>query len=146
MPHSGIQLKLDRGGGVTLFAGTTEIGQGSDDVLVAIVAEVLGIGTNDIRIYSGDTDLEPVDLQIASQPRHADGRGTRPSKPPNEPRPCWWTPWPKNFRYPRSGSAVADISGFRFCGSGKKSHFPRSCLPGEPPVWHDRNRRLLHAA
>jgi 4-hydroxybenzoyl-CoA reductase subunit alpha len=62
MPHSGIQLKLDRGGGVTLFTGTTEIGQGSDDVLAAIVAEVLGIGTNDIRVYSGDTDLGPVDL------------------------------------------------------------------------------------
>jgi 4-hydroxybenzoyl-CoA reductase subunit alpha len=62
MPHSGIQLKLDRGGGVTLFTGTTEIGQGSDDVLAAIVAEVLGIATNDIRVYSGDTDLGPVDL------------------------------------------------------------------------------------
>jgi len=62
MPHSGIQLKLDRGGGVTLFTGTTEIGQGSDDVLAAIVAEVLGIGPNDIRVYSGDTDLGPVDL------------------------------------------------------------------------------------
>jgi 4-hydroxybenzoyl-CoA reductase subunit alpha len=62
MPHSGIQLKLDRGGGVTLQAGTTEIGQGSDDVLAAIVAEVLGIRTEDIRVYSGDTDLGPVDL------------------------------------------------------------------------------------
>jgi 4-hydroxybenzoyl-CoA reductase subunit alpha len=62
MPHSGIQLKLDRGGGVTLQAGTTEIGQGSDDVLSAIVAEVLGLKTDDIRVYSGDTDLGPVDL------------------------------------------------------------------------------------
>ncbi len=62
MPHSGIQLKLDRGGGVTLFTGTTEIGQGSDDVLAAIVAEVLGVRPFDIRIYSGDTDLGPVDL------------------------------------------------------------------------------------
>lgn len=62
MPHSGIQLKLDRGGGVTLQAGTTEIGQGSDDVLSAIVAEVLGLETRDIRVYSGDTDLGPVDL------------------------------------------------------------------------------------
>ncbi len=34
MPHSGVQLKLDRGGGVTVFCGATEIGQGSDDVLV----------------------------------------------------------------------------------------------------------------
>jgi len=62
MPHSGIQLKLDRGGGVTLQAGTTEIGQGSDDVLAAVVAEILGLQTADIRVYSGDTDLGPVDL------------------------------------------------------------------------------------
>ena len=62
MPHSGVQLKLDRGGGVTLFCGATEIGQGSDDVLAGIVAEVLGIEVFDIRVYTGDTDLGPVDL------------------------------------------------------------------------------------
>src|SRR5439155_15230774 len=39
MPHSGVQLKLDRSGGVTAFCGATEIGQGSADVLVARVAE-----------------------------------------------------------------------------------------------------------
>ena len=62
MPHSGVQLKLDRGGGVTIFCGATEIGQGSDDVLAGIVAEVLGLDTFDIRLYTGDTDLGPVDL------------------------------------------------------------------------------------
>jgi 4-hydroxybenzoyl-CoA reductase alpha subunit len=62
MPHSGVQLKLDRGGGVAIFCGATEIGQGSDDVLAAIVAEVLGIDTFDIRLFTGDTDLGPVDL------------------------------------------------------------------------------------
>ncbi|HXJ17243.1 MAG TPA: molybdopterin cofactor-binding domain-containing protein [Candidatus Polarisedimenticolia bacterium] len=62
MPHTGIQLKLDRGGGVTIFSGTSEIGQGSDDILAAVVAEVLGVTTYDIRVYSGDTDLGPVDL------------------------------------------------------------------------------------
>jgi 4-hydroxybenzoyl-CoA reductase subunit alpha len=62
MPHSGVQLKLDRSGGVTAFCGATEIGQGSDDVLVACVAEVLGIDPNDIRAVTGDTDLTPVDL------------------------------------------------------------------------------------
>ncbi len=36
LPHSGVQLKLDRSGGVTVFCGATEIGQGSDDVLVAL--------------------------------------------------------------------------------------------------------------
>ena len=62
MPHSGVQLKLDRSGGVTAFCGATEIGQGSDDVLVACVAEVLGIDPIDIRAVTGDTDLTPVDL------------------------------------------------------------------------------------
>jgi 4-hydroxybenzoyl-CoA reductase subunit alpha len=62
MPQSGVQLKLDRGGGVTVFCGSSEIGQGSDDMLAAIVAEALGIDTFDIRVYTGDTDLGPVDL------------------------------------------------------------------------------------
>src|SRR5260370_6558417 len=62
MPHSGVQLKLDRSGGVTAFCGATEIGQGSDDVLVGCVAEVLGIDPIDIRAVTGDTDLAPVDL------------------------------------------------------------------------------------
>jgi 4-hydroxybenzoyl-CoA reductase subunit alpha len=62
LPHSGVQLKLDRSGGVTVFCGATEIGQGSDDVLVAIVAEVLGIDPFDVRAVTGDTDLTPVDL------------------------------------------------------------------------------------
>ena len=62
MPHSGVQLKLDRSGGVTVFCGATEIGQGSDDVLVACIAEVLGIEPFDIRPVTGDTDLTPVDL------------------------------------------------------------------------------------
>jgi 4-hydroxybenzoyl-CoA reductase alpha subunit len=62
MPHSGVQLKLDRSGGVTAFCGATEIGQGSDDVLVGCVAEVLGIEPIDIRAVTGDTDLTPVDL------------------------------------------------------------------------------------
>jgi len=62
MPHSGVQLKLDRSGGVTAFCGATEIGQGSDDVLVACVAEILGVDPSDVRAVTGDTDLTPVDL------------------------------------------------------------------------------------
>ena len=49
MPQSGVQLKLDRGGGVTVFCGSTDIGQGSDSILASIVAEVLGIDPFDIR-------------------------------------------------------------------------------------------------
>jgi 4-hydroxybenzoyl-CoA reductase subunit alpha len=62
LPHSGVQIKLDRSGGVTVFCGATEIGQGSDDVLVGIVAEILGIDPFDVRAVTGDTDLTPVDL------------------------------------------------------------------------------------
>ncbi|MHC4938097.1 MAG: xanthine dehydrogenase family protein molybdopterin-binding subunit [Planctomycetota bacterium] len=62
MPHSGVQLKLDRGGGVTAFCGATDIGQGSDTVLAACVAEVLGVDIMDVRVCVSDTDLTPVDL------------------------------------------------------------------------------------
>ena len=62
MPQSGVQLKLDRSGNVAVFCGEAEIGQGSDSVLAAIVAEVLGISLSDIRLCVADTDLTPVDL------------------------------------------------------------------------------------
>ena len=62
MPHSGVQLKCDRGGGVTVFCGSTDIGQGSDSVLAYIVAEVLGVGVADVQVVTADTDLTPVDL------------------------------------------------------------------------------------
>jgi 4-hydroxybenzoyl-CoA reductase alpha subunit len=62
MPHSGVQLKCDRGGGVTVFCGSTEIGQGSDSILAYIVAEVLGVAVDEIAVVTGDTDLTPVDL------------------------------------------------------------------------------------
>ena len=62
MPHSGVQLKLDRGGGVTAFCGATDIGQGSDTVLAACTAEILGVDIMDVRVCVSDTDLTPVDL------------------------------------------------------------------------------------
>src|SRR5438445_13538122 len=62
MPHSGVQLRCDRGGGVTVFCGSTEIGQGSDSILAYIVAEILGIDPFDIAVVTADTDLTPVDL------------------------------------------------------------------------------------
>ncbi|HEV7518056.1 MAG TPA: molybdopterin cofactor-binding domain-containing protein, partial [Thermoanaerobaculia bacterium] len=62
MPQSGVQLKLDRSGCVAVFCGESEIGQGSDSILAAVVAEVLGVGLGDIRLCVADTDLTPVDL------------------------------------------------------------------------------------
>jgi 4-hydroxybenzoyl-CoA reductase subunit alpha len=62
MPQSGVQLKLDRSGGVAVFCGEAEIGQGSDSVLAAVIAEVLGVDLEDLRLCVADTDLTPVDL------------------------------------------------------------------------------------
>ncbi len=55
-------MKIDRGGCVTVFCGSTDIGQGSDSVLAAIVAEELGIDPDQVIIVTADTDLTPVDL------------------------------------------------------------------------------------
>jgi len=47
---------------VTVFCGSTEIGQGSDSILAYIVAEILGVDPLHIRVVTADTDLTPVDL------------------------------------------------------------------------------------
>lgn len=62
MPHSNVMLKLDIDGGVTIYTGTAEIGQGSDTVQVQIVAEELGVTLDRVRIISADSDLTPMDL------------------------------------------------------------------------------------
>ncbi|HEU5189121.1 MAG TPA: molybdopterin cofactor-binding domain-containing protein [Methylomirabilota bacterium] len=62
MPHSGVVVRADRSGGVSILCGATDIGQGSDSVLAYLVAEVLGIEPKDIRVHVADTDLTPVDL------------------------------------------------------------------------------------
>jgi 4-hydroxybenzoyl-CoA reductase subunit alpha len=61
MPHSEVQIKVDRGG-VTAYCGAMDIGQGSDAVLASIVAEELGIQAADVRLVTADTDTTPIDL------------------------------------------------------------------------------------
>src|SRR5262245_52071772 len=62
MPHSAVQIRLDRGGGVTVYCGATDIGQGSTSVLACVVAEELGAALGDIHLETADTTLTPVDL------------------------------------------------------------------------------------
>jgi len=62
MPQSGVQIRLDRSGCVTVYCGEAEVGQGSDSVLAAIVAEVLGVELADVHLCVADTALTPVDL------------------------------------------------------------------------------------
>src|SRR5438094_315939 len=61
MPHSEVQIKVDRGG-VTAYCGAMDIGQGSDSVLAAIVAEQLGLQPKDVRLVTADSDTTPIDL------------------------------------------------------------------------------------
>ncbi|HEY5637313.1 MAG TPA: molybdopterin cofactor-binding domain-containing protein [Burkholderiales bacterium] len=62
MPHSGVQILLDRSGQVAVYCGATELGQGSDDVLAALVSEALGIDPAEVRCITGDTGITPIDL------------------------------------------------------------------------------------
>src|SRR5438128_752245 len=61
-PPCGAEIRIDRGGGVTVMCGTSEIGQGSDMVLASVTAEALGVLPEDVHVVSGDTSLAPVDL------------------------------------------------------------------------------------
>ncbi|MDI7261328.1 MAG: molybdopterin-dependent oxidoreductase [Thermodesulfobacteriota bacterium] len=55
-------VKLHDDGSATLYTGVTEMGQGSDTTMAQIVAEELGLGLEDIKVVSGDTELCPIDL------------------------------------------------------------------------------------
>jgi carbon-monoxide dehydrogenase large subunit len=52
----GAEVRFDRSGGVTLFAGSNSQGQGHETVFTQIVADRLGIHPDDIRYVQGDTD------------------------------------------------------------------------------------------
>jgi len=62
MPHSTVNIKIDRDGGVVVFTGASEIGQGSDTMTAQIAAEVLGCSLSRIRVIAADTDLTPIDI------------------------------------------------------------------------------------
>src|SRR6266516_874488 len=62
LPHSAVQIRLDRGGGVTVYCGSTDIGQGLTSILAYIVAEELGVQPERIHLQTADTALTPVDL------------------------------------------------------------------------------------
>jgi 4-hydroxybenzoyl-CoA reductase subunit alpha len=62
MPHTSVDVKVDRGGGVAVKCMQIDIGQGSDSVLAMTVAEVLGIDPADVQLTCADTDTTPIDL------------------------------------------------------------------------------------
>ncbi len=71
MPHSTVNIKIDRDGGVVVYTGASEIGQGSDTMTAQIAAEVLGCSlvsrAGHCRRYRPDSDrhrflLQPRDV------------------------------------------------------------------------------------
>ena len=57
----GASIKMNDDGSFNLLIGATDLGTGSDTVLAQMAAEVLGITSEDIQVYSSDTDFTPFD-------------------------------------------------------------------------------------
>jgi 4-hydroxybenzoyl-CoA reductase subunit alpha len=62
MPHSTVNIKIDRDGGVVVYTGASEIGQGSDTMTAQIAAEALGCSLPRIKVIAADTDVTPIDI------------------------------------------------------------------------------------
>ncbi len=62
MPQSEVQIKVDRGGGVTVYSMAADVGQGSTSMLATVVAESLGLQPGELSMVTADTELTPVDL------------------------------------------------------------------------------------
>src|SRR5579864_3376679 len=62
MPHSTVNIKIDRDGGVVVYTGASEIGQGSSTMVAQVVAEGLGCTLGRVKVVAADTDLTPIDI------------------------------------------------------------------------------------
>lgn len=62
MPHTTVNIKIDRDAAVTVYSGASDIGQGSDTMQVQVVAEVLGVRPERVKLIAADTELTPIDL------------------------------------------------------------------------------------
>ncbi len=62
MPQSTVHLKIDMDGGITVHSMQADIGQGSNTLLAAIVAEVLGADLDRVHVQRVDSDVSPIDI------------------------------------------------------------------------------------
>ncbi len=60
-------VKIGDDGKLSLFIGLPDMGQSSHTAMAIIAAEVLGISPDDIRVVSGDTDSDPLDVGAFTQ-------------------------------------------------------------------------------
>ncbi|HLE61409.1 MAG TPA: molybdopterin cofactor-binding domain-containing protein [Thermoanaerobaculaceae bacterium] len=62
-PHSNAVIRvLEDGEGATLMIAAAEIGQGSETILLQVVAETLGLDLSDLTMAPCDTSISPIDL------------------------------------------------------------------------------------
>ncbi|HEV2231422.1 MAG TPA: molybdopterin cofactor-binding domain-containing protein, partial [Thermoplasmata archaeon] len=62
MPQCTVHLKVDMDGGIAVHSMQADIGQGSNTLMAAIVAEVLGVDLERVHVIRVDSDVSPVDL------------------------------------------------------------------------------------
>lgn len=60
-PHAAVNLRVDFDGGLTVLTGAADIGQGSNTMAAQMVAQVLGVDWNRIRVISADSAITPKD-------------------------------------------------------------------------------------
>ncbi len=71
-------IKINDDGSFNLLVGATDLGTGSDTILAQIAAETLTVNTDDILVYSSDTDLTPFDVgAYASSTTYLSGNAVR---------------------------------------------------------------------
>jgi len=59
-------VKLNEDGSATIYAGTVEMGQGSETTLAQIAGKELGVALEKIQVLGVDTDVVPYDLTTSS--------------------------------------------------------------------------------
>ncbi len=60
-PHAVVNLKLDFDGAITVLTGAADIGQGSSTLLAQVVADVLGLSLDRLRVIANDSVVTPKD-------------------------------------------------------------------------------------
>ena len=71
-------IKLNDDGSFNLLVGATDLGTGSDTILAQIAAEAIGVSSDDIVVYSSDTDLTPFDVgAYASSTTYVSGNAVK---------------------------------------------------------------------
>ena len=60
--HVGATVRMDPSGAVTVLAGVTSQGQGTETTVAQIVASELGVAFETVTVVLGDTDATPFGL------------------------------------------------------------------------------------